>query len=185
MKKQQLLEVKEKLLRLNLQTSSYINEIKKLISEQVLLEKNTGLLSYFTYSLNISHHKDQESLLIGSYHIQNLSNQILTNLTICIQLSSESSFHFSGKYIHHSSKRPIQPQDAWQRINEQTNNSDFWLKPIEPSTIMPNEKIIFSNFQVKWLPTEAYAASILGFAYTDQYKEGIAAINPIYINGSG
>lgn len=181
---QSFLEIKEKLILLNSKTANYINEIKKLINEYEPLEKQINIISYFTYSLNISHDKQLESLLIGSYHIHNLGTKLLTNPIICIKISSPSTFLFSGKYVYERSKNVVQRKDAWKRINDHSNKEEYWLQPLSNSTIQANEVITFSNFQLKWLPKEAYATSIHGFTYTDEYKEGISAINPIYLNGS-
>ena len=116
------------------------------------------------------------------YH--NIGNQPITNPYICIKIPKESPFHFFGKYVYENFKQTLKVQEGWQRINEKTNKEEFWLKPLGKPSIEPNETISFSNFQIKWSPTESYAGSIMGFTYSDQLKDGIAVINPINLNGT-
>ncbi|WP_186673265.1 hypothetical protein [Sporosarcina sp. BP05] len=176
-------DVEAKITQLQHQTKSYLYEIKKLVDE--LSEPvSMNIISYFTYSLNISHDPEQESLCIGSYHIHNLGNQPITNPSMCIKVSTGSPFSFSGRYVYADFKQSLKVADGWERTNEKTNKEEFWLRPLGKASIEPNETISFSNFQITWSPKESYAASILGFTYSDQMKDGIAVINPINLNGT-
>lgn len=175
-------EVEAKITQLHQQTTAYIHEIKQLV-QSLKVSDRMAIISYFTYSLSISHDPEQESLCLGSYHIVNIGTQPLTNPYICIKIPKESPFSFSGKYVYSDFKQSLKNADGWERINEKTNQEEFWLKPIGKASIEPNETISFSNFQLKWSPTEAYAGSIMGFTYSDQLKEGIVVLNPINLNG--
>jgi hypothetical protein len=176
------LELKQKIIQINNETTSYLSEIKHLVST-IREKQKMNVISYFTYSLNISHSLEQESILIGTYHIHNLGNKLLSNPYICIKLSQDSPFSFSGKYLNKKTNLSMTP-DAWERLNDQTDKHEYWLKPINKKIIEPSEILSFPNFQVKWLPKEAYSGSIMGFIYCDEFKEGIPAINQIYVNGS-
>ncbi|MFC0470030.1 hypothetical protein ACFFHM_05690 [Halalkalibacter kiskunsagensis] len=175
-------ELKQLILQLNNDTTSYLTEMKDLVST-IKQQQKLSIVSYFTYSFSISHQNDQDSLLIGTYHIQNLGNKLLSNPYICIKLSQDSPFTFSGKYVNKKSNLSITP-DTWERLNEQTDKHEYWLKPISKKVIEPSEILSFPNFQVKWLPKESYAGSIFGFTYCDEFQEGIHAVNQIYVNGS-
>ena len=176
-------DVEEKITQLQHQTKSYLYDIKKLVDE---LKEPTrlNLISYFTFSLNISHDLEQESLCLGSYHIHNIGNQALTNPSVCIKIPKDSPFSFSGRYVYENFKQSLKSAGGWERINEKTNLEEFWLKPLGKASIEPDETISFSNFQIKWSPTESYAGSIMGFTYSDQLKDGIAVINPINLSGT-
>ncbi|MEK5037682.1 hypothetical protein [Sporosarcina sp. FSL K6-3457] len=176
-------EVEQKLTQLHQQTTSYLEEIKKKIANLNNPNK-INIISYFTYSLNISHESEQESLCLGSYHVHNIGSQPITNPYICIKVPEESPFSFSGRYIYENFKQSLKNASEWERINEKTNTEEFWLKPLGNASIEPNETISFSNFQIKWSPTKSYAGSIMGFTYSDQLKDGIAVINPINLNGT-
>jgi hypothetical protein len=176
-------DVDVKISKLHHQTKSYLYEIKKLVTELNNPDK-MNIISYFTYSLNISHDPEQESLCLGSYHVLNSGNQSITNPYLCIKISEESPFSFSGRYVYEHFKSSLKVPGGWERINEKTNREEFWLRPLVKPSIEPNETISFSNFQITWSPKESYAGSIMGFTYSDQITEGIAAINPINLNGT-
>ncbi|MFA9556943.1 hypothetical protein ACERII_06555 [Evansella sp. AB-rgal1] len=182
MEKVQYEEVRKKIKQLNNETSSYLLEIKRLL--QTRKQKyELKLISYFSFSLNFAHEKDQESLIIGTYHIHNLGSKLLSNPYICIKLGSDSPFSFSGKYINKASQS-IKTNNSWERINDQQNKFEYWLRPTDKKAIEPGEVISFSNFQLSWSYRESYSGSVLGFTYTDEMKDGLPAVNQIYINGS-
>lgn len=172
-----------KVAELQEQTKLYLSEIKEWLGEFQRPDKES-ILSYFTYTIIISHDPNQESLCLGSYHITNIGNQPIINPYICIKMPKELPFSFSGKYVYKNFKQALKSSDGWERINEKENNEEYWLKPIGKSTIQPNETISFSNFQIKWTPTKSYSGSIMGFSYSDEMKDGIAVINPINLSGS-
>jgi hypothetical protein len=176
-------DVEAKITKLRHQTKSYLYEVKKLVDELNDPARMT-ITSYFTYSLNISHNPEQESLCLGSYHVHNIGNRPITNPYLCIKIPNDSPFSFSGKYVYEHFKQSLKGAGGWQRINEKTNKEEFWLKPLGKASIEPNEIISFSNFQITWSPKESYEGSITGFTYSDQMKEGIAVINPINLNGT-
>ncbi|MGM0876163.1 MAG: hypothetical protein ACQEWV_15680 [Bacillota bacterium] len=182
MVKNNMVKLQEKIKQLNQETTSYLTEIKKLI---YLSTKNNDLmmLSYFTYTTNISHEQESESLIIGTYHIHNIGDKTITNPYICIKLSSNTPFHFFGKYVNKKTNLAMKTNDAWERLNEQTDKGEYWLKPIGIETIAPSQIISFSNFQVKWIPNGSYAGSIMGFTYCDEFKDGIPTINQINVSG--
>lgn len=175
--------LEEMITTLRYQTKSYLDEIKRALDEREAQEK-INIVSYFTYTLNISHNPEQESLCIGSYHIRNIGSQAITNPYVCIKVSKESPFSFSGKYVYSNFKQSLKAADGWERINDKTSKEEFWLKPLGIASIEPNEVISFSNFQITWSPKDSYAGSITAVTYSDQLKEGVAVINPINLNGT-
>lgn len=176
--------VEVKIEELKSQTTAYLFEIKKLI-EGLTIPQNVNVISYFTSSLNIAHDTEQESLCLGTYHIRNIGNQPLTNPYLCIKLPKDSPFSFSGQYVYANFKQNLRGSADWERINDKTSKEEFWLKPLDKTSIEPNETIAFSNFQLKWAHSASYAGSITGVTYCDQLKEGSAAINPINLSGIG
>ncbi|MFJ5770516.1 hypothetical protein [Psychrobacillus sp. NPDC093180] len=176
-------DVVVKMKKLQHQTRTYLDEIKKLVGELDSPSK-PNIISYFTFSLDISHTPSEESLCLGSYHVMNIGNKPITNPYLCIKISKESPFSFSGKYVYEDFKQSLKGPGGWQRINEKTNKEEFWLKPLGKSSIEPNEVLSFSNFQITWSAEKSYGGSVMGFAYSDQLTDGIAAINPISLNGT-
>lgn len=141
-------------------------------------------ISYFTYSLNLAHEVNGENLCLGSFHIRNIGHQTITNPYICIHLPKDSPFSFTGKYVYPDQLQRVKNPGMWERMNERDNLEQFWLKPLERQSIKPNESLTFSNFQIKWTPTEKYAGSIMGFTYSETHQEGIAAVNAINLSGA-
>ena len=176
-------DMEAKITKLQHQTKSYLSEIKEMV-DKLNEPARMDSISYFTYSLNISHDPEGESLCLGSYHIHNLGNRAITNPSVCIKVSKESPFSFSGRYVYGDFKQSLKVADGWERTNEKTNKEEFWLRPLGKASIEPNETISFSNFQVTWSAKESYAGSILGFTYGDQMPDGIDVINPINLNGT-
>ncbi|MFJ7408322.1 MULTISPECIES: hypothetical protein [unclassified Lysinibacillus] len=174
--------VEEKIKNLKEQTTFYVREIKKLVAEQNF-QKNVSVISYFTTSLNISYDSEQESLCLGSYHIRNIGNQPITNPYLCIKLPEDSPFSFSGRYVYEHFSQNLKTSGSWERINDSSNNTEFWLKPIGKTTIEPNETISFTNFQIKWSHNLSYAGTISGFTYCDELQDGVFVLNPINLNG--
>ena len=169
--------------KLNHQTKSYLSELRTAVTEHNKSD-SMNIISYFTYSLNISHNPEQESICLGSYHIHNMGNQRITNPYLCIRIPKESPFDFSGKYVYEHFKKSMKNTSEWERINDKKNKEEFWLKPVVQKEIEPNGTLSFTNFQIKWAHTESYAGSITAITYCDQLKDGIYVINPININGT-
>lgn len=172
----------EKIDEIDLQTKKYLTAIKERLAQFPRLNE-INLLSYFTYSLNISHDMDGENLCLGTFHIKNVGNQPITNPYICIKLPKESPFTFTGKYIYKHATKQIQSPGGWERLNDKENKEEFWLKPLEHQSIAPNETITFSDFQIKWQVTTTYGGTIQGYTYSDQNQDGIPILNPINLSG--
>lgn len=176
-------EVATMITKLRNETKSYLVEIKTLVDELNIPDK-LYVISYFTYSLSISHNPQEESMCLGSYHVRNMGHKPITNPYLCIKIPKESPFSFHGKYVYEHFGQSLKSKGGWERINEKTNKEEYWLRPLTKTVIAPNETLSFSNFQIKWSPTESYAGSITGFTYSDELKNGVAVINPINLNGT-
>lgn len=174
-------EMKQKLKQFHDMNNQYLKEIMTLIKEK--RSEEVQIVSYFTYSLNISHMNDGESFCLGSYHIFNISNRPINNPYICIKLTPASLFEFSGKYFYKDAKQKMKFANSWERMNDPTDKEEFWLKPNDIVQLEPFQKLAFSDFQIKWNPTSSYAGSILGFTYADEIKEGIHSLNQINLSG--
>ena len=86
-----LMRWKQRWQKLYQQTKSYLDEIKKLIAEPNASNK-VHVISYFTYSLSISHDSEQASLRLSPYHVHNIGIHPITNPYICIKVPPESPF---------------------------------------------------------------------------------------------
>ena len=163
------------------QTQDYLKKMKELLQN---VAPSKPFISYFTYSLSITHGSDDDNLCLGSFHIQNLSPNPINNPYLCIKISEGAPFSFSGRFVYDESKMPRRAQGGWKRLNEKDNKEEYWLKPLEQSIIPPGQTLTFNNFQVKWTAKDDYAGSITGFVYSEENKDGLAALNSINLNGA-
>lgn len=175
-------ELKNKVAAWHDMNTSYLKQIQSLVTN-IEGAKKLQVISYFTYSLNITHDKEKENFSLGSFHIQNLGDLPLTNPYICIKVSPEAPFEFSGKYVYRNANQRMGMADAWERINDAMDKEEYWLKPANKQTLEPQETLSFSNFQVKWIPNSSYSGSIMGFIYGDELKDGLSSLNQLNISG--
>lgn len=176
------MEIQKKLQEWKQMNQDYLEKIKFMV-QNINSATNPLIISYFTYSLQMNHDISQSNYILGSFHIQNIGNQPLNNLHICIKMKTESYFEFSGKYVHQNSKQSLRLSSFWERINEDSDQNEYWLKPVQKFVLKPSESLSFANFQVKWVPKGAYSAFIDGFVYGEEISEGIRSLNQIHING--
>ncbi|GLC89515.1 hypothetical protein [Lysinibacillus piscis] len=171
-----------KVRQLKEQIQFYTQEMKRLI-EMLQMPEHIQLISYFTTSFNISYIAEQESLCLGSYHIQNIGNRPIMNPHFCLKLPPNSPFTFSGRYVYQHFAPNLKGQSSWERTNDAANNEEYWLKPIGKPILAVGETLTFSQFQIKWLHDLPYSGSITGVTYCDELPEGVAVLNPINLNG--
>ncbi|WP_335872755.1 hypothetical protein [Bacillus sp. 2205SS5-2] len=163
------------------------DEMIAILTEQLLKKKeqqSEQIISYFTYSENVLHRDEVEFLLFGSYYIKNLGDHPLTNPHICLKLSKDSPFRLSGKFTQPHSSLQMDNRQLWERVNDQQNRDEYWLKPVQVKQIKPNEVLTFPQFQLNWSQSTNYTASLAGFTYCDEYPDGIPALNQISVSAS-
>ncbi|UOQ45221.1 hypothetical protein MUN89_04535 [Halobacillus salinarum] len=72
---------------------------------------------------------------------------------------------------------------AWERINDQKDKEEYWLKPRNKPVLNPEEQLSFTNFQIKWIGDQPYAGSIMGFVYSEELSNGSSSMNQINLSG--
>lgn len=162
------------------QTLTYIEEIRHVVRER---KKRQQVITYFTYALDLAHQAYEESLCFGSFHVKNVGDVPLNNPIICLKPSEDSPFSFSGRYVTKKAKATLKVNGGWERLDEDIHGGEWWFKPLGKTEVKPGETLSFSNFQLKWTAEETYKANLNGFFYSDQYKEGVPALNGINLHG--
>jgi hypothetical protein len=175
------IDIESKLLEYHQSTQFYLNELKEVLS---LRPHRMDCIAYFTYALHLVHDSAEESFCLGSFHIQNIGNQPLTNPIIHIILSKDAPFTLHGKLVSNQSPLSAKLTGGWERLNDRADRFEFHLKPIGKTSIQPGETLSFSNFQLNWQPSESYFGSITGTLFCDQHPNGVTALNSININGT-
>src|SRR5690625_6979534 len=97
-------DVKRKVAKWHNMNISFLKEINSLVQE-IKVSESLQIICYFTYSFNISHMRGNDNFCLGSFHLYNNGGKPLQNPYICIKLSSNCSFEFSGKYGYKDSKQ--------------------------------------------------------------------------------
>ncbi len=55
---------------------------------------------------------------------------------------------------------------------------EYWLKPIDETTLLPNEQLRFPSFELRIIQTVVVEA----FVYFRQLKQGVSSSNYIVVN---
>lgn len=163
-------------------TQIFLKELKSALSKAN--ESQNTCIAYFTYALQLSHGREQESFCLGSFHIKNIGNVDITKPIIHLTLSEGAPFSLQGKFVNSQSTLSNKLTNGWERIDDPANPSVYQLKPLGISVIPPGGQLSFTNFQLIWSPTSSYAGSVTGTFFSDQTPDGMAALNSININGS-
>ncbi|WP_060203168.1 hypothetical protein [Sporosarcina koreensis] len=175
------IDIESKLMEYHQSTQFHLNELKEALLQRV---HRLDCITYFTYALHLAHDATEESFCLGSFHIQNIGNQPLTNPFIHIILSQDAPFSLHGKFVNTQTSLSTRLTGGWERMNDRSNRFEFHLRPIDKTSIQPGETLLFSNFQLDWQPSNSYFGSMAGILFCDQYPDGVAALNSININGT-
>ncbi|WP_112179556.1 MULTISPECIES: hypothetical protein [Paraliobacillus] len=177
--------LQNKMLEWNKQSEAYLKKIEKELEQlnnMVLPTTDNGLIAYYTYSFNITYREAEENLIIGNLHVQNRTNEMVNNLSICLLIQTTDSYQFSGKYTTVNSG-PQSKSDAvyWKRIDMDEEEGAYWFTLMENKTLAPSETISFSDFSLAWEQGRNFSCRVNGLIYTEK-EEGIAALNAINIH---
>lgn len=174
-------DILSKLMEYHQLNQFYLNELKDALLPRV---NRLECIAYFTYSLHLAHNPEEESFCLGSFHIQNIGNQPLSNPFIHITLSQDAPFFLEGKLVNNKMTLSKKLTGGWERMNDRANRFEYHLRPIGKTSILPGETLSFSNFQLNWKPSSSYFGSMIGTLFCDQHPEGVSALNSININGT-
>lgn len=169
----------EKLRQLEEELEHTYQTVEQLLTKVQPLHNH--IYCYFTYSI-ILNHMPSRHLIMGNFHIKNLSNQSMNSPVILLKITSKDEFNFTGKY-----KSTNQKQKGynfhWERlpIKDLDPMTHYCFKPTKTDQLAPNEHLNFQNFQIS-IPDHA-TINVEGFSYFNKNNDGISAINSINISG--
>ncbi|MBU8906893.1 hypothetical protein [Desertibacillus haloalkaliphilus] len=193
--KQELKQVEKKL---RLQQQQYrALEKNKSITPKPVLRESTEVTAYFTYSIVLPNIAEDEidTFVIGNFILKNTGTTPITTPLICLKVSPIKSAKLGGKIKMSATKSATEEemidesiseewvyfQSDWQQKAEETG--EHWLKPTITNKLEPNETLTFPNFELTLKkPEDASAILVEGFAYSEQLKEGVTALNRIIVN---
>lgn len=175
--------LRNKIAQLNSQTQAFTTELYELVKDYKNKPNVNEILGYFTYSVNITRDPKEENIILGDFHIHNLTGNSLAVLYVCFKVSTTSTYKFTGKYLTKSAKTDSsQPISYWQQLPDRNEEHEYWFQLTPNKEVQPLEKIAFSDFQIRWKNTRSNACSIQAFLYTESEKEGINSLNSISVN---
>lgn len=173
--------LREKLLQLAKELNHSYVKVKRLLNDVSYPSLSKLVYCYFTHSIILNTTNQSSHLIMGNFHIKNVSNQTLKFPVILLKINSKTEFHFTGKY-----KSPHQENKAynfqWERVRLEDIDptTHYCLKPIQKDHLLPNDQLSFQAFQII-IPTDA-SITVEGFTYFNQSNDGIPAINTIDIS---
>ena len=169
------------------------NEIRKAKEQEKkrIHHVNISVISYFTYSFLLTKGGDQKGIVIGNFVIHNIGSAALENPYICLKVTPKECAALSAKLgedVQYDRRLNPLVMEPWQYIDENANKfveerGEFWLKPVRVAQIEPGQKLVFSNFQLKFAIRGAQTAyKMEGFFYCKQLQNGVRALNNIVVH---
>jgi len=165
------------------QTQIYIKERIENAREPTNTSANEGtVFCYFSHSVVMDYEQDATRLIIGNFHVKNVSSTPVISPSILLKITTDDEFQFLGKYSLANQSQQMYNFD-WERVELKSFDpvTHYYLRPIHTEKILSNHQLSFQNFQII-LPFGA-TVNVDGFVYYEGKQEGIAALN--YINISG
>lgn len=134
--------------------------------------------AYFAYAVMIPEEKEEHVTIVGDFVIENSGNTPLNDPIICLRLRPPDHAQLSGKF----SFRQLQEEGGWtfavDNWRQKVKEGEYWLKPIDQTTLLPNEQLRFPSFELRIDQTVVVEA----FVYFRQLKQGVSSFNHIVIN---
>ncbi|WP_110113399.1 hypothetical protein [Bacillus sp. CGMCC 1.16541] len=171
--------------------------VEKIVEKPVDRFSKLDFVCYFTYSLVTPSSEDEEMMIVGNVIMKNQTTITLHEPVICLKISPPSIGQLSGKIaeqsesVAKSSKFPLQASPSKWRYSipdwaeKIRTNGEHWLTPIKETHLQANSLLSFDSFQIS-VPVNEESSSFMleGYAYTNEWKEGIPFLNKIIINFS-
>jgi hypothetical protein len=173
----------------NLKKSLYTDkQDKKSISSIVKLQ------AVFNYSLILPQTNDEEDIvIIGDFIVSNIGTEPLQDMIMCIRITPKETGKLSGKIttkplkeenVFISNQSTIEWIFVYENWREKIkNDGEYWIKPAQKRTLMPNEELRFSNFDIRIEKTKKINSTVIdGFVYCKEIPNGVPSLNSIVIN---
>lgn len=151
---------------------------KKETKKETKKEEIVRAHAYFAYAVMIPEEKEEHVTIVGDFVIENIGNTPLNDPIICLRLRPAHHAQLSGKF----SFRQLQEEGGWtfavEDWRQKVKEGEYWLKPIDQPTLLPNEQLRFPSFELRIDQTVVVEA----FVYFRQLKQGVSSFNHIVVN---
>ncbi len=154
---------------------------------------NSHVNAFFNYSIILPDLNEEmkELLILGHFIIKNFSSETLNTPVICIRIKPSEAGNLGGK-INFIPKGDLvidgTTSEEWTYVDKNwkekvKETGEHWLRPSNKNKLLPEEKLIFSNFDLRCVkPDDTNSVIIEAFVYFQELKEGFSSLNNIVIN---
>ncbi len=154
---------------------------------------NNNVYAFFNYSVILPDlmEETKEVLLLGHFIITNYSSDSITTPIICIRIKPSEAGNLGGK-INFIQKGDLvidgTSSEEWMYIDKNwkekvKESGEHWLRPKNKHKLLPGEKLIFSNFDLRCRkPENSNSVIVEAFVYFQELKEGFSSLNNIVFN---
>lgn len=173
--------INKKLSKLETSLQAMQQQIKRMSTETQHASPDHPLYCYFNHSIIVHEESHEHHLIIGSFHVKNISSSPMNDPMVLLKIDSNATCDFSGKFkTEHQTNEPF--TFLWEKviIDDVDPHTHFCFKPTNTNTLEPNEQRSFQNFQIK-VPRDE-SVIVEGFTYFNQENDGIAALNSIQLS---
>lgn len=160
---------------------------------QNVMDLQPSCQTFFNYAIWLAEYalEEEKVIIFGSFIIENNGKTPLHDLVVCIRLEPHHAGKLSGKIsispeAHENTL--YEAAEQWQFAHEKwrekiRESGEYWIKPTSKKELLPNEQLIFSNFEISLQkPANTHSIIVEGFAYCHELPKGITANNRIIIN---
>ncbi|MEH7385228.1 hypothetical protein V7147_07445 [Bacillus sp. JJ1521] len=152
------------------------------------VEALASIQAHFAYSTLLPATEDDVITIIGDFIIKNTGTKALHDMIVCIKLTPKDVGTLSGKIVTKKSQSFIDSDIDWVFLNDNwkekiKENGEYWIKYVDPNPLLPNDTIIFPQFDIS-LPKNEDSHSVVvdGFVYSQELPMGTFSINKIIVN---
>lgn len=156
-------------------------------TEEKNLQEKPDSISYFNYSL--IQDEQNNPYIYGSYIIKNIGTVPLDFPIVCLKVNDPNSISIGGKIgeVNGGSDKLISFEE-WTYVHEEwktkwKQQGELWLRPKQTKTLLPDEKLTFSGFDITFKNSEPIKQVLVeGFFYSQKIITGIKSLNSISIS---
>lgn len=151
-------------------------------------ETIASIQAHFAYSTLLPTTEEDDITIIGDFIINNTGTKALHDIIVCIKLTPRDAGTLSGKIASKKSQSFIESEIDWVFLHEDwkekiKHNGEYWIKYVNPTPLLPNDFIIFPQFDIA-LPKNEDNHSVVvdGFVYSKELPKGTFSLNKIIVN---
>ena len=156
-------------------------------------EKRLEAEVFFDYTVLRSEIEKKPFLIMGNLYVKNTGTEILYSPVVCLRAVPADSIQLGGQILPPNLVETMAVQGSegvkgWKYLEDNwfsqaKERGEYWIAPIQPVQIAPQETEPFQNFQISVLkPEAAGTVTIEGFVYFREQGLQFASNNRISLS---